>query len=172
MRLKPNHIYLIIGAVLVSASLTFAQESGSPVLEGMEPEKSSGNSGEIIYIDGEGSAQRIQPVTINPPATVAPSTVQPQPVQRESTSVNRNTSSQQKAKSAPQKPDETEAKPEDSVLGFNFLYYIFQKYKMSDIIDWSSLHFLPDKELFKLLQLKDSFVISFPEDDSKNTHIV
>lgn len=136
MRLKPSHIYLVLIAVLVSVTYSFAQEAGSPVLEGMESEKQSNNGGEIIiYTDGEGSAQRVQTTTMSPPS--APNSTQSTATSpRESSSNSKTTTGQAKPKSAQQKQaEEEEAKPEDSVLGFNFLYYIFQKYKMSDIVD-------------------------------------
>ena len=45
---------------------------------------------------------------------------------------------QQAAMKSPEKPNEKQpaAKPkDDSILTFNFLYYIIQKYKLQDIID-------------------------------------
>lgn len=127
MRLKPNHIYLIAVTILVSASLTFAQESVSPVLEGMEAEKSN-TSNDFNFTDGEGGTQRTQ--SLPAPATTSPPAV----TQRDSSQGTK--SSQAKPKPTQQKQGgEGQPKPEDSVLGFNFLYYIFQKYKMSDIID-------------------------------------
>ncbi len=130
MRLKPNHIYLIVIAILVSAGITFAQESVSPVLEGMEAEKSTTNS-DYSYTDGDGSAQRVQSIP-NAPIT------SPATTQRESVQGAKSTTATTVAKQKPtqeKQTGETQPKPEDSVLGFNFLYYIFQKYKMSDIID-------------------------------------
>jgi hypothetical protein len=122
MRLKPTHIYLIVFAILVSANYSFSQESASPVLEGMEAEKPNNGGMDYNLTDGEGSIQRIQPLQ-----TVTPSS------QRDST---RTRNIQAKPKASQQKPSgEAQPKPEESVLGFNFLYYIFQKYKMSDIID-------------------------------------
>ncbi len=122
MRLKPNHIYFLVIAILVSASYSFAQESASPVLEGMESEKN--NSMEFGLSEGEGGTQQVQ--SVNTPTVTQPS-------QRETTPPK---STQTKPKTTQPKPSgDAQAKPEESVLGFNFLYYIFQKYKMSDIID-------------------------------------
>jgi hypothetical protein len=121
MRLKPNYIFLITLAILATVGYSFAQESVSPVLEGMEAEKS--NNGGIDYnlTEGEGG-QRIQSLP-----TVSPTS------QRDTTRTRIN---QVKPKALQQKSaGEAQPKPEESVLGFNFLYYIFQKYKMSDIID-------------------------------------
>ena len=134
MRLKPNHIYLIAIAILVSVSLTFAQESGSPGLEGMDTEKPSGGS-ETIYTEGEGSAQRIQSSSLTQPATVVQTPQSSAPAMQRESTYKTGINQQAKPKSVQQKTEESEAKPEDSVLGFNFLYYIFQRYKMSDIID-------------------------------------
>lgn len=109
---------------MVSVSYSYAQESVSPVLEGMEAEKSTNTGMDYNYSDGEGSAQRVQ--SINTPVVAQPSQGDITPTR----------SNQVKPKASPQKAaDETQPKPEESVLGFNFLYYIFQKYKMSDIID-------------------------------------
>jgi hypothetical protein len=121
MRLKPNHIYLIVIAILVSASLTFAQESVSPVLEGMETEKSN-TGGDLNFTEGEGNA-------VPTPATTTPA------AQRDSALGVKSTQTKPKPAQQKQTTGEAQPKPEDSVLGFNFLYYIFQKYKMSDIID-------------------------------------
>lgn len=44
---------------------------------------------------------------------------------------NRTTESSKNANTSGAKEDESD----DSVLSFNFLYYIIQKYKMSDIVD-------------------------------------
>lgn len=121
MRLKPNHIYLIIIAVLFSAGYSIAQESVSPVLEGMEAEKPNGGI-DYNLIEGEGSAQRIQSTSPNS----TPSS------QRDSI---RTKAIQTKPKTTQKPSGEAQPKPEESMLGFNFLYYIFQKYKMSDIID-------------------------------------
>ena len=129
MRFKPNHIYLLVIAILVSASLTFAQESVSPVLEGMDTEK-SGSANDYSYTEGEGNAQRVTPIPLTPNTTQSAT-------QRESAQGNRAVN-QNKSKTGQSKQNTSETaepKPEDSVLGFNFLYYIFQKYKMSDIID-------------------------------------
>ena len=124
MRLKPNHIYLLVIAILVSFSYSYAQESVSPVLEGMEAEKSTNSGMEYNYSEGEGSAQRLQ--SINTPTVTQPS----------QGDITPSKSNQVKPKASAQKAaSETQPKPEESVLGFNFLYYIFQKYKMSDIID-------------------------------------
>lgn len=124
MKLKPNHINLLVIAILVSASYAFGQESVSPVLEGMEAEKSSNGGVEYSFSDGEGGSQRTQSIS---PSTSVPT------AQRDSI---RSRSNQVKPKIPQQKSSgEGQPKPEESVLGFNFLYYIFQKYKMSDIID-------------------------------------
>ncbi len=122
MRLKPNHIFLILFAVLFSAGYSIAQESVSPVLEGMEAEKPNGGM-DYNYTEGEGGAHRIQSTSPNSTSSS----------QRDSIRIK---AVQSKPKASQQKPTgEAQQKPEESMLGFNFLYYIFQKYKMSDIID-------------------------------------
>ncbi len=99
-------------------SYAVAQESVSPLLEGMESEKTRGVE-YTNFNEGESSNSQRLPAA--------------------STQAQRDTlrtrSNPIKPKVNPAKLDETAPKSEDSVLGFNFLYYIFQKYKMSDIID-------------------------------------
>lgn len=122
MRLKPNHICLLVVTLLFSVSLSYAQESVSPVLEGMETEKANNRGVDYNYTDSEGSSQQQQLIPNNSQSTTVTD--------------SSNGKVQTKPKTSSQKPvGEGQAKPEDSVLGFNFLYYIFQKYKMSDIID-------------------------------------
>lgn len=36
---------------------------------------------------------------------------------------------------APRKPESKNENPQDDILSFNFLYYIIQRFKLSDIVD-------------------------------------
>jgi len=107
MKSKLCHIVLVLGCLLLSPKL-FAQESS----ESMEPELKSSYmpSGESQKFDARDS--------IYLRSTVPPKTSEPLK--------NSNNSGGQGTK---------EGEDDDSVLSFNFLYYIIQKYKMSDIVD-------------------------------------
>ena len=105
--------------MFATANYSIGQESINPLLEGMESEKNKSTEYNTFH-DGESpsNSQRL-PYT---------STTTPRDTARTRSNIVR-------PKTTQTKPEETPAKAEDSVLGFNFLYYIFQKYKMSDIID-------------------------------------
>ena len=96
---------LTVGLMFIIPSL-YAQESSYPIEEG-EKEKRYYNSS---YDDER------------PPASADSTTV------RANTNSARTTENQRSS----EKP---QGKKDDDVLSFNFLYYIIQKYKMSDIVD-------------------------------------
>ncbi len=107
MRLKLYHIVLVLGC-LISPKL-FAQEA----TESMEPEQFKSS-----FMPG-GESQKFEARdTVYLRSAVPLKTSEP--------SKNSNNSGGRGNK---------EGDNDDSVLSFNFLYYIIQKYKMSDIVD-------------------------------------
>lgn len=127
------HQILPAFSIIISANIVFAQE-GLNVGPGMET--NNGDRELIISAPGETDGR-----TYNRSYTVT--------TLKDSASSNQTTitpispgGSAQKIKAEkliPQKPpkaplDKT-GKPDDSILSFNFLYYIIEKYKLQDIVD-------------------------------------
>lgn len=99
-------------------SPVFPIESESYVeSEREKPSYSPGGEGEVRFRSASSSATRESETTNTPlPATVKLKT--------------------EKSAPSPAKPAADKAqKQDDSILSFNFLYYIIEKYKLSDIID-------------------------------------
>lgn len=115
MATKRNHLltFLMAGlGCLLSADL-FAQDDGYPLHNFQEPTYQELNLSEdksLLYDHNE-----------NRPAK----TIQ---------SLQRDSLAMQASKNKSAKKQTTEKK-EDDALSFNFLYYIIQKYKISDIVD-------------------------------------
>ena len=141
MKNKVAHI-LIVACLVAMVLPVSAQESSLPENEYVDAERDRYERERIINSPGEGSDFRYYPRT-------SPSTTPTNPVvSRDSAEVKPATPppvvSSQKTKAAPQtksvppvKPQEkVPTKPEDdSILSYNFLYYIIQKYKLQDIVD-------------------------------------
>lgn len=106
MKLKPYHIALIAGLFFL-AQAAYAQESSSPVMESMEAEKERSQ-----YFPAGDDVNNVFARDSAYSRTIQPKT-----------DVSRSS-------------EKTGSREEDdSVLSFNFLYYIIQKFKMSDIVD-------------------------------------
>lgn len=124
MKNRLHHI-LILACIATAAFATasYGQDSGIPDYEMTDSERDK-----MLYSPGgEGELRPRYPVTVN----TAP---------KDSAAFNRTVTppARLKPEQAPAKsPDKQQpTKPDDdSILSFNFLYYIIQKYKLQDIID-------------------------------------
>lgn len=107
MKLKPIHIVIVLGFIFFESQTLFAQES--PVFpDNMENERAQ------QYTSGTGDLKSL--------STTRGSTLS------DSSYVNAHNEAIKEA-------EKNEAKKEEDVLSFNFLYYIIQKFKMSDIVE-------------------------------------
>lgn len=128
----PHILILSCIAMMVFAQPAAAQESSLPENEYIDVERDRYERERIISSPGEGSDFRYYPRTSTTTPTVTKDSVESKPATPAPVVTN------QKAKIAPPvKPQEkVPAKPEDdSILSYNFLYYIIQKYKLQDIVD-------------------------------------
>lgn len=140
MRLNFNHILFAVGLTLTASagfSTVRAQDANFPASEPYDPESS--DSEKIIYTPVEGDVRNVPSKTAIASASPKDSTAVS--VSGTSKSSQRNskqpaaenakgTAKQEEAASKQEQKDE-----DDSILSFNFLYYIFQKYKLQDIVD-------------------------------------
>lgn len=125
MKLKLIRIVLTFSLttfLLVGYEQLHAQDSNTsePYESNDEKEK------EPLYSPGEQSDRhlRIQPSTpLRDSAAFAPKTTSASQVRTAKTSAEST------------KPDTKQSTSDDSILSFNFLYYIIQKYKLQDIVD-------------------------------------
>jgi hypothetical protein len=126
MKNRLHHI-LILACIATAAFATesYGQDSGIP-----DYEMSDNDRDKMLYSPGgEGELRPRYPATVttapkdsasfNRAATVPPARLKPEQPPAKSP----------ENKQQPPKPDD------DSILSFNFLYYIIQKYKLQDIID-------------------------------------
>ena len=122
MKIKVHQIILtIFFTVLTCAAVqsAYAQDASYPAIESVDPESDHGRE-RVIY-GGEGDPM------LNNKIHVAVAT-------RDSVTTTRQTT--KTVRTEPAKPSARPASQEDdSILSFNFLYYIFEKYKMQDVVD-------------------------------------
>ena len=120
MKIQVHHAILTIffAIVLCAASQTaYAQDASYPAVESNFSEGERGRE-RVIY-GGEGDPMLNNKIHV--------------PVASRDSVVVRPTKT---AKSETPKPSGKPASQEDdSILSFNFLYYIFEKYKMQDVVD-------------------------------------
>lgn len=116
--------YILVLFCLASPALVpslFAQDAGMQDLEIVESDKekmlySPGGEGELVY--------RPAPATVSTPSIDSSANIPPAPVSK----------IKQSGKPAEKLPPAAR-EDDDSILSFNFLYYIIQKYKLQDIVD-------------------------------------
>lgn len=121
MKIKVHHVILtIFFAVVASAAVQTAQaqDASYPAIESVEPERDHARQ-RAVYggeVDPMLSNKIHVPVVASRDSVVSKST--------------------KTVKSETPKPSAKPASQEDdSILSFNFLYYIFEKYKMQDVVD-------------------------------------
>lgn len=120
MKIKVYQLILtIVFAMLASVCVQSAQaqDSSYPAIESVDPEND--HARERVIYGGEGDPMlnnKIHvPVAVRDSAVVKP------------TKTVRSETPKPSARPASQ--------DDDSILSFNFLYYIFEKYKMQDVVD-------------------------------------
>lgn len=112
--MKISNLLFVLPAVIL-LSLTAKAQEETPIIEGPDPAHR-----EINYNEDKSLIYDQSPV--QHPGVRDSITVSPKPVNR--------------AVTRPEMPREGQKpKHEDDALRFNFLYYIIQKYKISDIIE-------------------------------------
>ena len=108
-------LFIILASAAVQSAQ--AQDASYPAVESIEPENDHGRE-RIIY-GGEGDPMLNNKIAV--------------PVASRDSLVTRPAKT---VKSEAPKPTAKPASQEDdSILSFNFLYYIFEKYKMQDVVD-------------------------------------
>lgn len=117
MKPKPGHILCLLGVIMFLWSGVQAQEA--------YPMEDAGGERNGAYTPVDGETGSHLTVTNPEPAEYANADTSGYAIQRTG-SANRTAEREGSAPSG---------NGEDSVLGFNFLYYIIQKFKMSDIVE-------------------------------------
>lgn len=113
MKLKPLYFIVFFGFVFLNSSTTFGQESSSNPLENIESVKAQ------QYTEGHDNVKNVTSSSYRSTSS-------------DTTYLNLQVAQEEEAREA----QSSEAKEnEEDVLSFNFLYYIIQKFKMSDIVD-------------------------------------
>ena len=121
MKIWSRHILILAVLIFLSAASALAQDAG--MSDEMVEERDASESEKVVFTPGED-------LRYVPKASGA--------VGRDSVALNiHDFPMQQATLKAPDKSTEKQpAKPkDDSILTFNFLYYIIQKYKLQDVID-------------------------------------
>jgi len=130
MKIKLHHI-LILTCIALSAIVnsSIAQDSSVPEFENTDSEREKIED-RIINSPGEGDARYIpRSQTISQHTAVRDSVIaRPLPPVA---STRPKTDQTAKPVEKPNQPKQND----DSILSFNFLYYIIQKYKLQDIVD-------------------------------------
>ena len=124
MRVKLNHILITLFlAVLTPAGVHYiqAQDASYPLPDSYDIEAEKERE-KIIYSPGETEALLNSKVHVAATRDSASS-------KQNATRVIRNQAETPKNSAKPSSQED------DSILSFNFLYYLFEKYKMQDIVD-------------------------------------
>jgi hypothetical protein len=123
MKNRLSYIILSVAAFFVIGAVYGQDNAGAPVFESFDYEADRVTE-KIIYSPGEGS---------EPLSTPGKSTVV---VAKDSASFARPPVQKTiKPGEAPKNTSKPKGAEDDSILSFNFLYYIIQKYKLQDIVD-------------------------------------
>lgn len=126
MKIKP-FLILTIFACLALAQVSFAQDGGMSDVE-VNDDRDRLEREKIMYSPGESDSRYVPNRNPNPtPKDSIPPTLPAKnsitPAQKAKPTAAKSTEKQQPKSS------------EESILTFNFLYYIIEKYKLQDIVD-------------------------------------
>lgn len=124
MKIKLHHLLfnlLLVVGTPAGINCLHAQDASYPVLDSNEEEEDNERE-KIIYSSGEGDPllllnNKAHVVSARDSAVVKPSTTR--------------TKTQTESAKNSAKPSQGD----DSILSFNFLYYLFEKYKLQDIVE-------------------------------------
>lgn len=132
MKITLHHIFFCLLLVTASVSISYAQDSGTTDYETTDPESDKFERDKILYSPGEGDTRYTK-------TSVVPASTSKDSVAKDSITVFKatptaplRTKGEQAAK-APEK--QQQSKGDDSILSFNFLFYLIQKYKLQDVIE-------------------------------------
>ena len=122
MKIRLHHILLFaFMASFAVAGNAWAQDAGMSDVEIVD-ERDRIESEKMLYSPGEAEVRYIPKASSNPP--------------KDTVATHVSETSAQKLKPSGKPIEKQPAKPgDDSILSFNFLYYIIQKYKLQDIVD-------------------------------------
>lgn len=119
--MRLSQLLSILPAVILLSLTAYAQEE-TPIIEGPDPAHREMNFSEdktLLY--DQPTIQHTQPVFHQPGVRDSVTTVAPKPINRTA---------------RPETHREAQkSRGEEDALSFNFLYYIIQKYKLSDLIE-------------------------------------
>jgi len=129
MKIKLHHIFLsLLLTTPAFINSVFAQDASNPDYQITDTEREKYERDKVIFSPGEGSETRYVPKGSHNPGPG-----------KDSIAVTKPTTQIQKAKPEPPvkaaEKQQQQTKDDDSILSFNFLYYIIQKYKLQDIVD-------------------------------------
>lgn len=134
MKIQLHHI-LLLTCFTTTAGVTssFAQDSSINEYETVDTEREKVEKEKILYSPGEGDSRYTPKTIVSTNSKDSTTSVIPkaQPV------ISAKPKADPAQKEQTQRPTDKQHPPkdEDSILSFNFLYYIIQKYKLQDIID-------------------------------------
>lgn len=123
-------------AVVALSQLALAQDGAPADYDFVDPERERYERERLIASPGEGE-HRYFPSTTQPGNTTNPQSPAPRDSSSTAESVSPETPASQRV-GAVVKPIDKQVPTrgeDDSILSFNFLYYIIQKYKLQDIVD-------------------------------------
>ena len=130
MKIKLHHILLslfLAGPAFISSS--FAQDaSTNQDYQITDTERDKYERDKIIFSPGEGESPRF-----STKGSIAPNTGKDSIVVAKPAVQIQKGKPEQPVKAAEKQQQQT--KDDDSILSFNFLYYIIEKYKLQDIVD-------------------------------------
>ena len=145
MKTQLHHIFIIASiASTALADFSYAQEDGAGELEISDSEWEKAERDKILYSPGEGEARYVPKHSVS---TTQPQSSKDSPKETlKESDLKTGIQSQQKTKSeasshaskaSEKQSPKAQPKPsgDDTILSFNFLYYIIQKYKLQDIVD-------------------------------------
>lgn len=130
MKIKVHHIIIIcLLALLSSVEFVRAQESGFSDIEIIDSEKDRAERDKIIYSPGESDTRYTGKSTNTLPAKESAETVLP------TSPIVPRYKAEKPTPTIKPTVEKQSKNQDDSILSFNFLYYIIEKYKLQDIVD-------------------------------------
>lgn len=127
MKTRLQIILCVLILVTVAMTKTSYAQEGNTQFESMELEGGTIDRDKILLSPGEADTRHVSPAASeNPPGDSITVSAQPMAPRIRT----------EKQVPTPKPPVDKQSKEEDeSILSFNFLYYIIEKYKLQDIIE-------------------------------------
>src|SRR5687767_4991405 len=129
MKIKLHHIFLSLLLTLAAfINTSFAQDATTNQdYQITDTERDKFERDKVIYSPGEGDSR------FTPKGSAIPTTGKDSVVVAKPNPQIQKAKPEQPVKAAEKQQQQT--KNDDSILSFNFLYYIIEKYKLQDIVD-------------------------------------